>query len=87
MKELDLTPLAKEWFVTQFISFVGDDVTKVDHFHFDVRDFALFVVTFVYDFLHDRHFRHATRDTGYALHYEPRSVNKIIKNRTKNAQK
>ena len=87
MKELDLTPLAKEWFVTQFISFVGDDVTKVDHFHFDVRDFVLFVVTFVYDFLHDRHFRHATRDTGYALHYEPRSVNKIIKNRAKNAQK
>jgi len=87
MKDLDLTPLAKEWFVSQFISFVGDDVTKVDHFHFDVRDFVLFVVTFVYDFLHDRHFRHATRDTGYALHYEPRSVNKIIKNRTENAQK
>lgn len=87
MKELDLTPLAKEWFVTQFISFVGDDVTKVDHFHFDVRDFVLFVVTFVYDFLHDRHFRHATRDTGYALNYEPRSVNKIIKKRSKNKQK
>lgn len=87
MKNLDLTPLAKEWFVAQFNAFVDDDVEKVDHFHFDARDFVLFVVTFVYDFLHDRHFRHATRDTGYALHYEPRSVNKIIKNRAKNAQK
>lgn len=87
MKKLDLTPLAKEWFVNQFIAFVGDDVEKVNHFSFDVRDFILFVVTFIYDFLHDRHFRHATRDTGYALHYEPRSVNKIIKNRDKNAEK
>ena len=87
MKELNLTPLAKEWFVNQFIAFVGEDVEKVDHFHFDVRDFAQFVVTFVYDYLHNRHFRHATRDTGYALHYEPRSVHKIIKNRSKNAGK
>lgn len=87
MKELNLTPLAKEWFVNQFTDFVGDDVEKVDHFTFDVRDFVLFVVTFVYDYLHDRHFRHATRDTGYALNYEPRSVNKIIKKRSKNKQK
>lgn len=87
MKELNLTPLAKEWFVDQFSAFAGDDVEKVDHFTFDVRDFVLFVVTFVYDYLHDRHFRHATRDTGYALNYEPRSVNKIIKKRSKNKQK
>jgi len=87
MKELDLTPLAKEWFVKQFTAFVGDDVEKVNHFTFDVRDFVLFVVTYVYDYLHDRYFRHATRDTGYALHYEPRSVNKIIKNRNKKAEK
>ena len=87
MKSLDLTPLAKEWFVNQFIAFVDGDVERVDHFTFDVRDFTLFVITFVYDYLHDRHFRHATRDTGYALNYEPRSVNKIIKKRNKNAGK
>ena len=87
MKSLDLTPLAKQWFVENFVTFVNEDVTKVDHFTFDVRDFARFVVSFVYDYLHDRHFRHAARDTGYALNYEPRSVNKIIKNRHKNAQK
>ena len=87
MKELDLTALAKEWFVNQFTAFVGDDVEQINHFTFDVRDFALFVVTFVYDYLHDRHFRHATCDTGYALHYEPRSVNKIINNRDKNGEK
>lgn len=87
MKSLYLTPLAKEWFVNQFIAFVDGNVERVHHFTFDVRDFALFVITFVYDYLHERHFRHATRDTGYALNYEPRSENKIIKNRAKNAQK
>ena len=87
MKEFDLTPLAKKWFVENFVAFVNEDVSKVNHFHFNVRDFVLFVVTFVYDYLHDRHFRHATRDTGYALNYEPRSVFKIIKNRDKNAEK
>ncbi len=87
MKELKLTTLAKEWFVENFVSFVNEDVSKVGQFHFDVRDFTQFVVFFVYDYMDERNYRHASRDTAYALYYEQRTVNKIIKNRAKNAQK
>ena len=79
---LDLTPLAKEWFVSQFVQFICDDATKVDRFVFDTRDFGRYVVNYVYDYQLVRGWAHVAHKTALMLNYEQRSVNKIRKKRT-----
>ena len=43
MKDLDLTPLAEEWFAEQFASFVMDDERRLKYISFDVKVFSRFV--------------------------------------------
>ena len=87
MRHLDLTPLAKQWFIEQFAQFIGTNPEKRDNFDFDVRDFCQFVILYVYDYQDDREWKHVAHKTAFMLNYEQRSVNKIIKKREKNAQK
>ena len=84
MKRLNLTPLAKEWFKEQFALFIGEDSDKRDFFDFDVRDFCRFVILYVYDYQNERAWHHVAHNTALMLRYEQRSVNKILKKRTKN---
>ena len=87
MRNLNLTPHAKQWFDEQFAQFIGEDPEKRDDFYFDVRDFCQHVVLRVYDYQDDREWKHVAHKTAFMLNYEQRSVNKIIKKREKYAQK
>lgn len=87
MRNFDLTPLAKEWLVEQFVQFIGEDPVKRDFFDFDVRDFCQFVILHVYDYQVVRGWPHVAHDTAMMLWYEQRSVNKIIKKREEKATK
>jgi len=87
MKRLNLTPLAKQWFMEQYAQFIGEDPGKRDFFYFDVRDFCQFVVQHVYDYQNDRQWKHVAHQTAFMLNYEQRSVNKIIKKRPKKPEK
>lgn len=87
MRRLDLTPLAKKWFIEQFALFISENPDSRDFFDFDVRDFCQFVVLHVYDYQEERKWKHVAHKTAFMLNYEQRSVNKIIKKRINTAEK
>ena len=87
MKRLELTPLAKQWFVEQFAQFIGENPERRDDFYFDVRDFCKSLILYVYDYQDDREWQHVAHKTAFMLNYEQRSVNKIIKKRSGKAEK
>ena len=79
MKELDLTPLAEEWFVLQFGEFINNDEKKRAHIHFDVKAFTRFVINHVYEYQYDRQWGEVTIHTARIVHYDDRSIRKFRK--------
>lgn len=77
--DLDLTPIAKEWFIEQFEQFVQGNEKKVTHFNFDLRDFLRFVIRYVLDYQLMRQWGNITITTARMLGYEDRSIRKFRK--------
>jgi hypothetical protein len=77
MKDLDLTPLAEEWFAEQFASFVMDDERRLKYISFDVKVFSRFVINYVYDYQNKRQWGAVTCNTARIVNYDDRSIRKI----------
>ena len=45
--DLNLNPLAEEWFVNQFDGFINGDEKRIKHITFDVKEFTAFVINHV----------------------------------------
>lgn len=50
-ENFNLTPLAKEWCVNQFLQFIDDRPERITHFTFDVREFSDYFAKYVNDYL------------------------------------
>lgn len=79
IKDLDLTPLAEEWFVLHFGEFVNDDEKMRSHIEFDVKAFTRFVINHVYEYQYDRQWGEVTIHTARIVHYDDRSIRKFRK--------
>ena len=77
--DLNLTPLAQEWFVLRFGDFVNDDEKMRAHISFDVKAFTRFVINHVYEYQYDRQWGEVTIHTAKIVGYDDRSIRKFRK--------
>ncbi len=79
MEEFNLTPLAKQWVVEQFLEFVQDKPERVKYFKFDVREFNDFLATYIHDYLNMRGTVAAYDKTATSLCYSRSHMYKKLK--------
>ena len=77
--DLDLTPLAEEWFEEQFEQFVQSEEIRIKHITFDVKEFTTFVIDHVYRYQYDRQWGTVTINTARIVKYDDRSIRKFRK--------
>ena len=77
IQDLDLTPLAEEWFATQFGQFVDGKAERITYISFDVKRFIRFVINFVYEYQYKRKWGAVTTHTARIVGYDERSIRKF----------
>ena len=77
-KEIDLTPFAKKLFVRIFLRLVSHAPEgKLPKFKFYVRDFAHFIILYVYDYQVTHQMDRIAPNTAESFGYEERQIRRL----------